>query len=525
VNEKKLERSPHVSCESTYRLPRNCPCGGSSFQALDFCDARRPLEKKRHCNMTSRMPAGAATRADLFGGSGICVGGPSFPFAKGPGSTYGSHSSTSEYRAQRSPHNPNAESGHWLPDVDGISAGGQNSSRSGGHGHSLPPQSGAYAPAAGWVPPIAGFHAAVEGAPSSASSSGSSAGPPHGFSPGPTTCARPPTLPATVGDEGPLELEHVLAFTGHHRQTAVAHPTEPGVVLRAAGPVLAVSALSVPHGGGGPQQELLRAHDMEISALAVSPDGALVATGQIGSTHRKGYPALIVVWDFRQRQQLRVLSGLTEGVVAAAFTPDGRLLTGVGADRLLYVWDVATGEILFGKRHNKPVDVFFWSGMELTGKRPIYHAVLCVHGEVSAMQLVFDPARQQWHMTGLPMTVPSSGLSRKYTCGVVMPDGAGGQLLCGTTAGEMIVFRLASRTYRASIPVGTGGGLLSICLDRVSGAVVCGCGDGSVTKLEGSDMLWRRYGTIAPARVGSSAAGPGNNGSGDGGRGSLGGNG
>lgn len=47
--------------------------------------------------------------------------------------------------------------------------------------------------------------------------------------------------------------------------------------------------------------------------------------------------------------------------------------------------------------------------------------------------------------------MPSIGLLRHYTCGIMTPDNQ--YLLLGTESGEMIVFLSPTRVYRSSIPV------------------------------------------------------------------------
>ena len=79
--------------------------------------------------------------------------------------------------------------------------------------------------------------------------------------------------------EDMLELEHVIGYTGHYWETLQAHPTEGNIYFKSMGSVVAICDVLDPH-----NQKFLRAHDMEISAMAVSPSGSMLASGQVRET-------------------------------------------------------------------------------------------------------------------------------------------------------------------------------------------------------------------------------------------------
>ena len=63
--------------------------------------------------------------------------------------------------------------------------------------------------------------------------------------------------------------------------------------------------------------------DGEVTALASSPDGRMLAVGTSKST--------IALWDARKGAKLHVLAGTIGAVRALAFSPNGRVLASIGS--------------------------------------------------------------------------------------------------------------------------------------------------------------------------------------------------
>ena len=178
------------------------------------------------------------------------------------------------------------------------------------------------------------------------------------------------------------------------------------------------------------------------------------------------------------------------------FSPDERFLAGTGDDCLLYIWDVQTGEVVFGKKFDEPVILFEWASINEKGRRASYEIVLCSPGggpqdDVKHCELAYDPVRAQWMLHSNNINMPSGGLARTYYSAMLSPDS--NFMLCGTSVGDMLVFNLANSVYRASVPV-CSSGLISIAVNSETGDVFCGGGDGSLKKLRGEDMRWELHG-------------------------------
>lgn len=72
-------------------------------------------------------------------------------------------------------------------------------------------------------------------------------------------------------------------------------------------------------------------------AVALSPDGTLIATGAIDNGD-------IVLWDATTGERRRVISGHKDAVRALAFDPTSRIIASGGIDRIVRVWNVADGK-------------------------------------------------------------------------------------------------------------------------------------------------------------------------------------
>lgn len=100
--------------------------------------------------------------------------------------------------------------------------------------------------------------------------------------------------------------------------------------------------------------------DSGISAVAYSPDGRILATGEA---------SWIRLWDVAKGAELRRLEKIPFGVYSLAFSPDGRWLASGGFDRIVRLWEVATGkEVRQCEGHRGSVE---WVAFSPDGKQVV----------------------------------------------------------------------------------------------------------------------------------------------------------
>eukprot|EP00744_Colponema_vietnamica_P009814 GILI01013927.1.p1 GENE.GILI01013927.1~~GILI01013927.1.p1 ORF type:complete len:623 (+),score=120.64 GILI01013927.1:91-1959(+) len=277
-----------------------------------------------------------------------------------------------------------------------------------------------------------------------------------------------------------LELEHVVGYTGHFPNTLLHHPVEQNMMIYSIGAVVVIEDVTDPH-----KQEFLRGHDMEISALALSSNGRLVASGQVGSFAVKTRDAPVMVWDLASRRSVFTFSGLTHSVTRLTFSPDGVFLAATGENQVLLVWDLRTGEVIHSRRSEVPCSLISWGAISGNSRHPSYVLLTAYQNQTFVNRLDFDVRSMQYATSTTKCQLPSTGLSRVYTVSCV--DSSGEFLLAGSTGGDFSVFSISSAIYRASVPVSSNG-LLSLCMGP--DCLYAGAGDGKLKKLSGRDTRW-----------------------------------
>ena len=115
-----------------------------------------------------------------------------------------------------------------------------------------------------------------------------------------------------------MELDHSIGFSGAVVQSVNLHPQLKEYVL-IAGSSIVVRDILDPH-----NQHFLTAHDDQVTCLAVSNGGSMLATGQ------RGENSDVVIWDFANKKAVYRLSEHDHEVTNLSFSSDDRLLLSTG---------------------------------------------------------------------------------------------------------------------------------------------------------------------------------------------------
>jgi WD40 repeat protein len=79
-------------------------------------------------------------------------------------------------------------------------------------------------------------------------------------------------------------------------------------------------------------------HAFSLRAVAISPDGKVIASGSGKGTIR--------LWEADTGRELRVLTAHTSTIAGLAFSSDGKMLASASWDRTLRLWDAASGKAM-----------------------------------------------------------------------------------------------------------------------------------------------------------------------------------
>ncbi|KAG9389511.1 WD domain, G-beta repeat [Carpediemonas membranifera] len=282
---------------------------------------------------------------------------------------------------------------------------------------------------------------------------------------------------STEKDLLPIELEHIIGLSGctNTRLMAV-NPAKPDEVVHSVGKKVVISQLNDAH-----DQVLLTGHTAPISVIRTSPSGQLFVTGQLSDDYNRCY---VIVWETDTREILFKIECHPDGVSDAQFSSDEEFIATCGSQTKLSVWSLETG------RHVDTVpgahSFVAWAPVSRR-RRPTYYLVSAQNRTLCAHTMTYDRGALAYTLQTEAMAMPSTGLVRTYTCGVVDPSGT--FLLAGTHAGEVAIANIRERVFRAYESVGSP--VQGVYAREAEDDVISVGIDGQVTRLIGSDQTWR----------------------------------
>jgi WD40 repeat protein len=104
----------------------------------------------------------------------------------------------------------------------------------------------------------------------------------------------------------------------------------------------------------GRELRMLRGHEHFVTSVDFAPDGSRLASGSYDRTVR--------LWNTTRGEPLAVLSGHGDKIHAIAFSPDGRWVASASTDKTIRLWDTVTNRQAGSLRgHDGPVHDLVWA--------------------------------------------------------------------------------------------------------------------------------------------------------------------
>jgi len=137
----------------------------------------------------------------------------------------------------------------------------------------------------------------------------------------------------------PVTRAVVRKLTGFKsKANAVAFSPDGSTVYAAGGEAGIVGIVKSWKTSDGTPQQSFEGHLDAAYALAVSPDGKMIATG--------AYDQKIRLWDTATGKEIALLKGHNGAVNGLSFRPDGKVLASASADRTVKLWSIPGGQRL-----------------------------------------------------------------------------------------------------------------------------------------------------------------------------------
>lgn len=239
-------------------------------------------------------------------------------------------------------------------------------------------------------------------------------------------------------------------------------------IVFAIGPTVVIRDVNNWSGEG---DQFLTGHTGTISAIACSPDGTRVASGQVAHL---GFHATVCIFDVATGERVHSLNLHRGQVSAIAWSPCGKYVASLGGkdDNSVVVWDAELGRpVCGGPAAAEPALCIAFYNTSST------RLVTAGTGGIRLWEIDVEARR------ATPRDVPLAGLTRVVRCLVLSQDDS--TVFAGTTSGDVLAVQIAGPiVLKAQGPAKRplSQGVTSLALAH-GGQLIAGSGEGKVVVL------------------------------------------
>lgn len=281
-----------------------------------------------------------------------------------------------------------------------------------------------------------------------------------------------PVADGALGQKEPtstqqVELDHSIGYSGKIVDSVHLHPSLKEFILVASSSIV-TRDVNDPH-----NQHFLTAHDDQITCLAVSHQGHMLASGQ------RGENADVVVWDYNSKRAIFRLSEHDYEVTLVSFSSDDRLLLSCGntLDGKLFIWNTGNGHIvsslaIIPSVFSEAPRCLVWGGYAKDYKqRNTQDYQFAIAGSKRMTMWHLDPRSGQ----ATPELINTGTYVREYTC-LQYSKSNEDYLFAGTASGDLCGFQVKTKALAFNLNVCAMGvkTIRAVTVDKI----VVGGGDG-----------------------------------------------